>query len=200
MDKRYGWMVRPEKFQSCRERRPLFPTLLIYNFIMQHCHERKPTRLSNYDYSMPGAYFITACTKNRGFLFETNETIMAVESAWNSLLEIFANLELGEFIVMPNHIHGVICIVGEGAYRLHPGMWKNDLCRDGQLPIPTLENLKFETLSNIVGAFKTTAATRINKLHGTPGMPVWQKKLFLTGLSVMIMNWNVYSNIFKIIQ
>jgi putative transposase len=141
-------------------------------------HERKPMRLPEYDYSMPGAYFVTACTRNRDLLFDTPETKLAVESAWHLLLDIFANIELDEFIVMPNHVHCILCITREGSYRLHPGTWKNDFDtqrRDGQLPVPTLAIPKFESLSNIVGAFKTTAATRINKLRGIIGLPVWQK-------------------------
>jgi REP element-mobilizing transposase RayT len=72
---------------------------------MKPCHQRKSLRLPHYDYSMPGAYFVTACTKHREFLFEITEARIAVESAWHSLLDIFANLELSEFVVMPNHIH-----------------------------------------------------------------------------------------------
>ena len=140
--------------------------------------ERKPMRRPGYDYSLPGAYFVTACTRNREFLFETSEAKLAVESAWHSVLDIFVNIELDEFIVMPNHIHGVIWITGEGAYRLHPGTWKNnDPCRDRRPPISAKE-MKFETLSNIVGAFKTIAATRVNKLRGNLGLPVWQKSFY----------------------
>ena len=97
--------------------------------------ERKPMRLSGYDYSLPGAYFVTACTKDRDFLFETPDTKWAVESAWHSVLEIFANLELDEFVVMQNHIHGIVWIIGEGSYRIHPGTWKDDFDihrRDGR--------------------------------------------------------------------
>jgi REP element-mobilizing transposase RayT len=136
-------------------------------------------RLPEYDYSMPGAYFITACTKNRDFLFDSPESKLAIESAWLSLLEIFGNIELDQFVVMPNHIHGIVWIKDEGSYRLHPGAWKNDnFRRDVQLPIPTLENPKYETLSHIIGAFKTTAATRVNKLRGQIGLSVWQKSFF----------------------
>jgi hypothetical protein len=96
--------------------------------------ERKPMRLHHYDYSLPGAYFVTACTKDREFLFETPEAKLAVESAWYSLLDIFTNLELSEFVVMPNHVHAIVWIMGEGCYRIHPGTWKNDnLRRVGQL-------------------------------------------------------------------
>jgi len=145
---------------------------------MKPYHERKPMRLPQYDYSLSGAYFITACTKGREFLFGSSETKLAVESAWHSVLDVFANIELDEFVVMPNHVHGIVWIKGEGSYRLHPGTWKNDsIGRDGQLPISTDET-KFETLSNIVGAFKTTAATRINKLRGLLGVPIWQKSFY----------------------
>ena len=146
---------------------------------MKSHRNRKPTRLPEYDYSLPGAYFITACSKNRDFLFESAESKLAVESAWHSILDVFSNIELDAFVVMPNHIHGIIWIQGEGSYRLHPGTWKNDtIRRDGQLPIPPNADTKFETLSNMVGAFKTTAATRINKLRGLLGMPVWQKSFY----------------------
>jgi REP element-mobilizing transposase RayT len=135
-------------------------------------------RLPYYDYSMPGAYFITACTRDRECLFETENARLAVESAWRSVLEVFGNILLDEFIVMPNHIHGIIWILAEGAYRLHPGTWKNNhLCRGRQLPAST-EMIKLETLSNLVGAFKTSAATRINKLRGVMGVPVWQKSFY----------------------
>ncbi len=169
----------------CRGWQLPFPTDAIpykhfqrYNTPMGIHPERKPMRLPGYDYSLPGAYFVTACTRNRQFLFETSAAKLAVESAWHLLSDIFANIELGEFVVMPNHIHGIIWILGEGAYRLHPGTWKNnDICRDGQPPIPT--NVKeFETLSNIVGAFKTVAATRVNKLRGDIGLSVWQKSFY----------------------
>jgi REP element-mobilizing transposase RayT len=140
--------------------------------------ERKSMRLPEYDYSMPGAYFVTACTKNRELLFDTPDEKLAVESAWYSLLDVFAHIELAEFIVTPNHVHCILCILGEGAYRLHPGTWKHDnVRRVGQLPNPT-NVTKFETLSNIIGAFKTTGATRINKLRGLIGAPVWQKSFY----------------------
>jgi hypothetical protein len=64
--------------------------------------ERKTMRLASYDYSLPGAYFVTACTRNRELLFDALDAELAVELAWHSLLDIFANIELGELIVMPN--------------------------------------------------------------------------------------------------
>ena len=135
-------------------------------------------RLPGYDYSMPGAYFVTTCAKNRELFFETSDATLAVESAWQRLLDIFADIELGEFAVLPNHIHCIVCIMRAGAYRLHPGTGKNDsVCRVGRPPDPT-NATKYETLSNIIGAFKTTAATNINTLRGAIGTPVWQKSFY----------------------
>lgn len=137
-------------------------------------------RLPEYDYSLPGVYFITACSKDREFLFESPESELAVESAWHSVLDVFANIELDAFIVMSNHVHGTLWIKGEGSYRLHPGTWKNEnIRRDSQMPVPAKSgNIKFETLSNNIGAFKTTAATRINKLRRLIGASVWQKSFY----------------------
>jgi putative transposase len=146
---------------------------------MKHHPERKRMRMEGYDYSRPGAYFVTACTRDRELLFESPEAQMAVESVWFSLPEIFADIELDEFVVMPNHIHCIVCIRNHGSYRLHPGTWKIDgICRDGRPPIPTNTNMKYETLSNIIGAFKTSAATRVNKLRGVMGVSVWQKSFY----------------------
>ena len=103
---------------------------------------------------------------------------MEVLCAWNSVPDIFANIVLGEFVVMPNHVHGIIWILADGTYRLHPGTWKNDnLRRGGQLPTPT-EIVEFETLSNIVGAFKTMAARQVNHLRNVSGAPVWQRSFY----------------------
>jgi REP-associated tyrosine transposase len=83
--------------------------------------ERKTMRLASYDYSLPGAYFVTACTKNRELFFDALDAKLAVELAWHSLLDIFANIELGQLVVMSDHIHCIVWIMEEGSYRLHPG-------------------------------------------------------------------------------
>ncbi len=156
-------------------------------------HSRKSLRLPEYDYSLPGGYFVTACTWEREFLFATPETIGAVQHAWEGLPDIFADIELAAAVVMPNHFHGILWITGEGAYRLHPGK-PSFPRRDGQLPVPTSPmarlldptgargkppvhtgaSQKFVSLGNIVGAFKTRAASEVNCLRGQTGAPVWQ--------------------------
>lgn len=147
---------------------------------------RKKLRLLGYDYSLPGAYFITACAEDREFLFATAEATQAVEWAWHSLYDVFGGIELDEFVVMPNHIHGIVWILADGAYRLHPGTWKagateKPLGSAGQPTGPTPKGgsrTKLIYLANIVGAFKTSAATRINALSGQKGALVWQRSYY----------------------
>ncbi|MGB9753481.1 transposase [Roseiflexus castenholzii] len=81
-------------------------------------HHRRSIRLKGYDYSQPGAYFITIVTQNRACLFgevangemRLNEAGRMVHQEWANLPSRFPNLDLDAFIVMPNHIHGIIII------------------------------------------------------------------------------------------
>ena len=82
-------------------------------------HHRHSIRLQGYDYSQAGLYFVTICVQNRECLFGhvsdeemfLNEYGEIVQKVWNELPQHYMNIRLGEFIVMPNHIHGIIAIV-----------------------------------------------------------------------------------------
>jgi REP element-mobilizing transposase RayT len=75
-------------------------------------------RLQNWDYGNNGAYFITICTKNRICFFgeglhekiQLNETGIIAEKIWFEIPKHFPFVELDRFVVMPNHIHGIIII------------------------------------------------------------------------------------------
>jgi putative transposase len=82
-------------------------------------HHRRSIRLQQYDYSQTGFYFITICTHNRFCLFGAidNDTVryskqgkIAV-ACWSAIPDHFFHVELDEFIVMPNHVHGILRIV-----------------------------------------------------------------------------------------
>jgi REP element-mobilizing transposase RayT len=83
-------------------------------------HKRKSIRLKGYDYSQEGLYFITLCCQNRECLFGQihngsmilNDAGKMIENEWLNLENRFPNIELHEFIVMPNHFHGILKIVG----------------------------------------------------------------------------------------
>ena len=79
---------------------------------------RRSIRLKEYDYSEPGEYFVTICTKDRVHLFgnidndgmHENELGNIVRHCWIDIPKHFPNVELDEFVVMPNHVHGIIDI------------------------------------------------------------------------------------------
>jgi REP element-mobilizing transposase RayT len=75
---------------------------------------RRSIRLEGYDYSQNGAYFITICCKNRELYFEKYRRLQEfLKQQWEELPRRFPDLTLDEFVVMPNHIHGIM-IVGAG--------------------------------------------------------------------------------------
>ncbi len=73
-------------------------------------HHRRSIRLREYDYSQSGAYFITICTHNRELLFDTESVQDMLRKLWDKLPSKFPMIELDEFVVMPNHVHGIIMI------------------------------------------------------------------------------------------
>jgi len=78
----------------------------------------KSARLPNWDYSSNGMYFITICTKNREYLFgdiiegkmKLNEIGELANQYWNEIPQHFPFVKLGDFVVMPNHTHGILII------------------------------------------------------------------------------------------
>ena len=91
-------------------------------------HNRQSSRLKDYDYSQEGAYFITICVQGRRALLGDvrHGTILLshlreiVRSEWIKLPKRFSNVLLDEFIIMPNHVHGIIIIDGRGESCIRP--------------------------------------------------------------------------------
>ena len=133
-------------------------------------HHRHSIRLPAYDYSQEGMYFITICTHRRECLFgevvngemRLNEYGKIVAEEWLNTVRVRANVELHEFVVMPNHFHAVLEIVG-ASRRLAP----TDT-RKRHAPVSG-------SLGAIMSQFKSIVTKRINTLRGTPAMPVWQR-------------------------
>jgi putative transposase len=151
---------------------------------------RKSIRLQGYDYSQEGVYFVTLVTKHREPLFgeiingemSLNEFGEIVKFTWHDLLNHNPNIDLDEFIIMPNHVHGIINIVGAGSQPapgsqlpriigggLEPGVEN----RVGLEPTPTKISLM-----EIMRQFKTFSARRINTLRLTTGTSVWQRSFY----------------------
>ena len=137
---------------------------------------RRSIRLRGYDYSNPGAYFITVCTQDRlPLLGEVADCEMApnrlgevIQDCWANLPDHYHNLVLDAFIVMPNHVHGVIILedetTGVGA---------------GFKPaLPAAVSRKRRGVPEIVRSFKTFSARKVNEMRGLPGTPVWQRGFY----------------------
>jgi putative transposase len=83
-------------------------------------HHRRSIRLKGYDYSQAGAYFVTVCIQQRECLFgevesevvRLNDSGAMVEGWWEELEKKFSTVVLDEWILMPNHLHGILFLNG----------------------------------------------------------------------------------------
>ncbi|HEY2290790.1 MAG TPA: transposase, partial [Thermoanaerobaculia bacterium] len=83
-------------------------------------HHRRSIRLKGYDYSQAGAYFVTVCVQQRECLFgevesevvRLNDSGTMVEGWWEELEKKFSTVVLDEWILMPNHLHGILFLNG----------------------------------------------------------------------------------------
>jgi len=140
----------------------------------EELHGRRSIRLKGYDRTQPGAYFITVVTWQRENLFgdvvkgemQLNAAGQIVADTWMWVQNHYPYIKLDEFVVMPNHLHGIICIED------HP-----NVCRGGPRPAPA-NNLKIKPLGQLVGALKMVSAKRINLLRDAAGIPVWQRDFY----------------------
>jgi len=90
-----------------------------------------------------------------------NEIGNIVADSWKWLAMQYDYVELDEWVIMPNHIHGIIVV--------------NDRCRGDLRIAPTG---KRKPIGRLIGAFKTVSTKHINIMRGTPGIPVWQRNYY----------------------
>jgi len=123
-------------------------------------HHRQSIRLKGYDYSPPGYYYVTICTQDRKKLFgEINDAIIRLNDAgqmidqeWNQIPKRYGCVILDEFVVMPNHFHGILQLISD----------KND------------GNSLFE----IIGAFKSITTNQYINCVKQNNWPTFRKRLW----------------------
>jgi REP element-mobilizing transposase RayT len=133
-------------------------------------HHRRSIRLRGYDYSQPGMYFVTICTHNKEHLFGEivdgemipNEHGLIINQCWHRLPRHYPHAEMDSFVLMPNHVHGIIAILLRGGF----------INRGGFVNPP------LHPLSEIVRGFKTYSARRVNVLRRTPSRALWQRNYY----------------------
>lgn len=152
-------------------------------------HQRRSIRLKDYDYSQEGAYFITLCCANRACLFgeiKGNKMILneygeIAYHEWARTSELRKNVELDVFVIMPNHLHGIIILnatprrgelhspyldpTHSDSNELHPG----DIRGVFDTPLRSPSN----NIGAIVRGYKSSVTKQLNALN--IGYVVWQR-------------------------
>ncbi|MEK7214873.1 MAG: transposase [Chloroflexota bacterium] len=139
---------------------------------------RRSPRLPGYDYAQAGLYFVTLCTYRRECLFGgvmdgqmlLNVVGRAVEECWRAIPEHFPQVRLDAFVVMPNHVHGIVVITDVGG---HPdGANDDSTLRD----LPVARKGTSQSLGSIIRGFKigVTKWVRANRTIAV----VWQRNYY----------------------
>jgi len=134
-------------------------------------HHRRSIRLKAYDYSKPGAYFVTICSYKRECVFGNwingemliNEFGQIIENEWLKTAQIRDNIRLDEYVVMPNHFHGILFIACRGVLQYAP-------TKEFRSPS--------QTIGSIIRGFKSTVTKQIKQLRNTPGATIWQRNYY----------------------
>lgn len=153
-------------------------------------HHRRSIRLQEYDYSQAGMYFITICSTNHKNIFgkirndemSLNDWGIAAAEEWMRTAEIRPTVELDEFVVMPNHLHGILVIHGK------------ELANEQLHQSPVYEKFgkpTYNSIPTIVRGYKAAVTKRINILRGNSGGPVWQPGYYEN----IIRNYSAYQKI-----
>lgn len=168
-------------------------------------HRRRTVRLPDHDYSA-GAYFLTLCTHERTILFgdiigglmTPNDLGEIVVEEWHRSATIRAEIDLFAFILMPNHIHGIIILNPDthsfvGAHGRAPAS-QGGVTRS-TTPQSTNDTPRYDvvgdrahgcaplqrppqTVGAFVAGFKAATTRRINQMRDLPGTPVWQRNYY----------------------
>jgi REP element-mobilizing transposase RayT len=137
-------------------------------------HHRRSIRLKKYDYAQAGAYFATICTHNRECLFcdvmdgkmILNDIGHVTEKCRHEIVDHFQRVKLDEFIIMPNHLHGILIIAD---------------CRGTACRAPTMEQFGQPvpgSIPTIIRSFKSAVTKHINQMYETPGVKLWQRNYY----------------------
>ncbi|WP_017653546.1 transposase [Fortiea contorta] len=143
-------------------------------------HDRSSMRLKGYNYSSAAFYFVTICTYKRQCLFGEivndemvlNEYGKIIAEEWRKSSEIRQEIELDEWIVMPNHFHAIIVITYSGCSP------SDDSPQTNENPQKIAPPMKPRSLSSAIAGFKCATTSRINTIRNAPGTAVWQRNYY----------------------
>ena len=156
---------------------------LLYMTFDPEKHHRRSIRLRNYDYSQPGAYFVTICTYQKQSWFGEikngqiylNQLGKIVADEWLKTCKIRPNFKLDEWVIMPNHFHGIVIIND------YSGDDQSLGARDAPLDLGARDaplQQKPNSLSSCIAGFKSAVTKRINLLRQNTDTPIWQRNYY----------------------
>src|SRR5687768_1643692 len=140
-------------------------------------HHRRSIRLQNYDYSQPGAYFVTIVTYQRALLFGriVNEEMQwtdfgkIADECWRAIPEHFPTVELCAHIIMPNHVHGIIVIRADADAFARRGTIYRAPTEQFQKPVAS-------SIPTFIRTYKAAVTRRIEREINTTG--IWQRNYY----------------------
>ncbi len=151
--------------------------------------QRQSIRLQEYDYAQPGAYFVTVVSNQRKNIFgeivngemQLNQLGKIIKNTWNEIPLHFRNTSCEIFVIMPNHIHGIINIIEDGPVgATHESPLPFSPIPKSPKPEPPHKSttLKPGTLGAIVGLFKSTTSKRIHQSGLMNDQKIWQRNYY----------------------
>ncbi|MCW5876696.1 MAG: hypothetical protein KIS85_07405 [Anaerolineales bacterium] len=169
---------------------------------------RKGIRLPEYDYAQPGAYFVTISSYKKVNIFGTvvheevqlNDFGEIAQRGWQAIPKHFASVSVDAFIVMPNHIHGILFInedeasvqrknykqgqtsqIRVGAQHAAPIDAALDQISVGARhasPLHKSRGASSGSLGAIIGSYKSSVSREVNKLRRATSPPIWQRNYY----------------------
>jgi putative transposase len=145
-------------------------------------HHRRFIRLKGYDYSQAGAYYITIVTWHREFLFgeivnkvmKLNQRGKIADECWQSIPEHFPNVQLGAYVIIPNHMHGIIIINDMHENRIATNSSQSVGARHASPLRP--RGVPSGSLGTIIGSFKSAVTKQIGRELNETG--IWQRNYY----------------------
>jgi REP element-mobilizing transposase RayT len=143
----------------------------------RHKHSRRSVRVQGYDVHQRECLFGEVVDGE----MQLNEYGKIARNEWVHTASIRRNVVLDAFIVMPNHLHGIIILTGNVGATRRVAPIGRVACMEGEAPPRPYDRngkMRSGSIGAIIGQFKSIATKRINKRHGAPGVPVWQRNYY----------------------
>ncbi len=143
-------------------------------------HHRRSIRLRDFDYAAAGAFVVTLCTQGRLCVLgriEDGEMLLSpfgriVEEEWLQTPVVRPNVDLDAFVVMPNHVHGIIVLLN------HPGNSDAGMATTRATHRVAPTGPPRGSIGAIIGQIKAVTTKRVNALRATSGASLWQRNYY----------------------